>query len=214
MSRRHSAFALLLLTGACATAPARQQVSTLPSLWGDLKPGGYQAGFREAEHVCIWYPASSDGKRIRYRDYVGALDDLEKVLHERHVSDQTIVDLFDTAMYARRDARPASESPRLVVIALSDAQTAGDISILAEFLASHGYVVAALPTSIATALLGTHFTQVQIDGARWLHNVNFSSLALASARFPELARTSKADGREATSIANKLLQFLGDQRTR
>ena len=209
MSCRHSAFALLLLAVACATAPARQQV---PSLWGALQPGRHHAGFREVDNISIWYPAAADGRQLRYRDYVGALDELEALLHERQVSDPTMVELFDMPMYAHRDARASTETSGLVIVALTGGQTAADLSILAEFLASHGYVVAALPPSVATAKLKASFSQAQIDGAQWLHNVNFSSLASASGRFPELAASTKGDSREMAALAMRLLEFLDSRR--
>ena len=211
MRRRYSAFALLLLAVACATAPARQQV---PSLWGALQPGRHHAGFRAAGNISIWYPAAADGRQLRYRDYVGTLDELEALLHERQVSDQTMVELFDTPMYAHRDARASTETSGLVIVALTGGQTAADLSILAEFLASHGYVVAALPPSVATAKLKAGFSQAQIDGAQWLHNVNFSSLASAAGRFPELTAAAKGDSGEMRSLATRLLEFLDSHRTR
>jgi len=207
----HSAFVLLLLAGACATAPARQQV---PSLWGALQPGSHHAGFREVDNISIWYPAAADGRQLRYRDYAGALDELEALLHERQVSDQTMVELFDTPMYAHRDARASTETSGIVIVALTGGQTAADLSILAEFLASHAYVVAALPPLVATTKLKASFSQAQIDGAQWLHNVNFSSLASASGRFPELAAATNGDAREMTSLATRLLEFLDSHRTR
>jgi hypothetical protein len=211
VSGRCSTFALLLLAGACATALARKQV---PSLWGALQPGSHHAGFREADNISIWYPAAADGTQLRFRDYAGTLDDLEALLHEHHVSDRTMVDLFDTPMYAHRDARASTETSGLVIVALTSGQTAADLSILAEFLASHDYIVAALPPSVATAKLRTSFSQARIDGAQWLHNVNFSSLASASGRFPELAASTKGDAREMTSLATRLLEFLDSHRGR
>lgn len=211
MSGRHSAFVLLLLAGACATEPARQQV---PSLWGALQPGSHHAGFREVDNISIWYPAAAVGRQLRYRDYAGALDELEALLHERQVSDQTMVELFDTPMYAHRDARASTETSGLVIVALTGGQTAADLSILAEFLASHAYIVAALPPSVATTKLKASFSQAQIDGAQWLHNVNFSSLASASGRFPEVATATNGDAREMTSLATRLLEFLDGHRTR
>ncbi|HEX7419515.1 MAG TPA: hypothetical protein VF505_06490 [Thermoanaerobaculia bacterium] len=181
MSRRRClAAALLILTSGCATVTTREP-------WPDLPRGQYKVGFRTAGQVSIWYPASSGGEPLRFRDYARTFDELETSLHTRHFSDQAIVDLFDTRMFARRDAAAIDKKFPVVMIVAKDAESAPDHAMLAEFLAGHGYVVA-----VATA-------KAPVDSIRptiFLHEVDVNTWAFLS---------NPADAKQK---AEKMLAFL------
>jgi hypothetical protein len=103
-----------------------------------LEPGPHRVGFRTEGTVSAWYPASSRGERLRFRDYVGeSLDEADRFLHGK-MSDQAMVELFDTPMMATLNARPDGKRYPLIVINGSTF----DHAIVAEFIASHGFVVA------------------------------------------------------------------------
>jgi dienelactone hydrolase len=113
-----------------------------------LQPGPHAVGSRADGALTIWYPALSGGEVMRYRDYVPALEDADAFLHAMKISDETIVGLFDSRMTARRDAPPKQTRFPLVLIFQGNGQNAADQAVLAEHIASHGYVVATLPGPI------------------------------------------------------------------
>jgi hypothetical protein len=137
-TRRRLAAALLVLASSCAT------VTTRPP-WADLPRGEHKVGFRTAGQISVWYPAASGGEALRFRDYAGSLDELETSLHAKHFSDQAMVDLFDTQMFARRDAVAIDKQFPVIMIVTRDGESAADHAVLAEFLASHGHVIAVAP---------------------------------------------------------------------
>ena len=114
--------------------PPRRRLST-----ENLVPGPYAVGYREAR----WYPAQSSGDRLRFRDYIPALDVWDGHLHHLGFRDEEIVDLFDTLMQARHDA-PAVEGDFPTVAIEVDSPAEG--AFFAEFIASHGYIVTIGPT--------------------------------------------------------------------
>lgn len=214
VTNRYRIAAILLLAAACVTAPAARR--ELP-FWGVLKPGRYDVGFRSAENLSVWYPAASGGDPLRYRDYVRRIDALQATLREQQVSDQTIAGLFDARAYARRDAQSLHKPFPMVFIVQAGGQSDADHAVLAEFLASHGYIVATIPSAAVTKAkpdfsflrsIGT--PDRKVGDAEWLHNVDFSTLALASAAFPELVRSTKSTPRQAAGMAAKMLQFIDD----
>ena len=172
--------ALLVLTSGCATVTTREP-------WADLPRGQYKVGFRTAAPISVWYPASGGGETIHFREYAPALDELETSLRARHFSDQGIVDLFDTRMFARRGAAAIDKKFPVVMIVTRDGESAADHAVLAEFLASHGYVI-----SVATA-------KANLDSVRptiFLHDVGVTTWTFVS---------NQADAKQK---AEKMLAFL------
>ena len=106
----------------------------LSLLWGDLTPGPYAVGYRDGR----WYPAQAEGDRVHFRDYIPMLDEWDRHLHHLRFTDAEIVELFDTLMYARHAAPPAEGEFPTVVLA---SPSVPDHAVLAEYIASHGYVV-------------------------------------------------------------------------
>lgn len=208
LTNRYAAAALLLLAAACTTAPAARRA--LP-FWGALKPGRHDVGFRSIQNISVWYPAQSGGEPLHYRDYVARVDDLASSLRKQQISDQTIAALFDTRMVARRNAQSLSKPFPLIFIVQAAGQSDADHALLAEFLASHGNVVATIPSTAVTKtkpdfsfLRTVGIPGLRLDAAQWLHNVGISTLALASAAFPELG----GNATEAAAMAGKMLQFV------
>jgi len=125
----------------------RPMLWVLLSLWAGLLPGRFHAGYRHVDGVDLWYPSQTDGASMHFRDYLGTdAPDLEKFLHERGISRDGVVSFVDAHVYATRDAIAAKGRFPLVLIAQGNGQDAADQAVLAEFLASHGYVVASVPS--------------------------------------------------------------------
>src|ERR1700737_2395223 len=133
-------------------------------LWGHLEAGSYAVGFRVIdEHdsarawngerrpirISIWYPAArAHSEPMRYGDYLDAND------RESWIGDLTEVapngrdiaaKLFDISTAAHRDADPAPGRFPLVLYSPGLGARGDSNAELAEFLASHGYVVATVP---------------------------------------------------------------------
>jgi len=148
---------------------------------------------------------------MRYRDYFSSLDAIEKLLHEKHVSDDTIADLFDIRMFARQNVQSIeTRSPVVIITGGSSATHA----VLAEFIASHGYIVAVIPARASIPKLSLDgSTDVATAGAQYVHGIDFSTLKLASSRLPELAAVTKSAG-DMSVVAKNVLQLIESQRAR
>ncbi len=116
--------------------------------------------------IAIWYPAAkASGARMTYRDYFlltasetdpeetpreadrrKAIEGFESFLASAGVTKSDAARLLATRMTAVRAAGPAAERFPLVLIAQGNGQSAHDQAFLAEYLASHGYVVATSPS--------------------------------------------------------------------
>ena len=122
-----------------------------PPLWLNLKPGRFHAGYRRliaaTDPVDVWYPATNDGKAMTFRAYLhGTAGVLSSFLSRQGVSAATIAQLLDAAVDSRSNATPAPGRFPLVLIAQGNGEDAADQAILSEFLATHGYVVASVPS--------------------------------------------------------------------
>jgi dienelactone hydrolase len=116
--------------------------------------------------VNVWYPirsADSGGVRMVYGDYLHyaapltfrkLADTLEKQDRATWLSDVSeltpdashlVEDLFSTTVASYRDAKSATGSYPLIIYASGLRSRSDANAILAEYLASHGYVVASLP---------------------------------------------------------------------
>jgi len=137
---------------------------------GALEPGHWPVGFTTlasaesatvhppAVEIGIWYPAEdSAGIRLTYRRYflLGAPPDtgltaeltgLTDFLTEHGAPAAEVAAWLDEPMLASTDAKPAGPRFPLVLLAQGNGQTLHDQAPLAEYLASHGYVVATTPS--------------------------------------------------------------------
>jgi len=116
--------------------------------------------------ISIWYPAGDDGTALplTYRDYfllsaselefaepsgemkAAAVAKYEDLLVSNGIPRAAAESLFSTRMYARPDIPVARGSFPLLIVAQGNFHSAHHQSILCEFLASHGYVVATCPS--------------------------------------------------------------------
>jgi len=122
-----------------------------PPLWLNLKPGSFHVGYRRflmgTDALDIWYPAKNAGKAMTFRAYLhGTVGELSTFLSHHGVPAASIAQLLDASVYARSGAAAAAGRFPLVIIAQGNGEDAADQSILSEFLASHGYVVASVPS--------------------------------------------------------------------
>lgn len=153
----------------------------------------------------IWYPAEKGAKHITYNDYLGLLGwETEFTLNPREearVVDRWLNMVTDgkraaqvererhMPMWAMRDAAPKTGKFPVVIYAPSVNNTAFENAELAEFLASHGYLVIAAPTVGAAGRyirLDLPHAEMQaadirflIDYARSLPQADMSRLAVA-----------------------------------
>lgn len=172
MNRTLISAVLALLFVSCATTAPPPPVATESPLWLGLKAGPYQVGFRAsllntAPHplqISAWYPADRGGSPMAYRDYMllnltearadepaaadrtKALDDAKAFLTGAGISPAAVEMLVSAPMYARRDAPGLVKKFPLIFVVQGNGQGASGQAILAEYLASHGYVVATIPS--------------------------------------------------------------------
>ncbi len=167
-----SAFALLILIGCREPAALSQlwgrleagsydvgvrQITFVDSTRGDPHDGLHAEG-RPVE-VVLWYPAvaTRGQKHLQFRDYLHLLPQFRETpgagsLYEwlsvgisgdaDDVERETLDLILDSAMGASQDAAPSSGAFPLVLWTMRH-ETMVAQSVLCEYLASHGYVVAA-----------------------------------------------------------------------
>jgi dienelactone hydrolase len=115
--------------------------------------------------IDVWYPAEPRGAAMKYRDYLllsltektpeepteaqrkAGLDDLTKFLTSAGLSGKAAHTLIETPMFAHLNA-PSLSNRRfpMVVMVQGNGQAAAAQAVLAEYLASHGYVVVTTPS--------------------------------------------------------------------
>lgn len=166
---RASMVSVALLLGGCGAEPVERS-----PLWGSLEPGDFGVGFRATTHLDdsrtsengrargieahVWYPAV-DGRAgaLRFRDYVHHATRIEADDRDAlrgwlavavtgsatGVAHDTLDLILDALMYARADAAAARGAHPLVLWTVRHETTVAQ-SVLSEYLASHGYVVAAV----------------------------------------------------------------------
>jgi dienelactone hydrolase len=117
--------------------------------------------------ISIWYPSQpGSGNPMTFRDYLGlkatansidepspealqaAVDEFTSRLTSAGVSQQTALSLVNSPMIARAKAvtKPNPVRSPIVYIAQGNGQLAADQAVLAEFIASHGYIVLTSPS--------------------------------------------------------------------
>lgn len=136
--------------------------------WGSLTPGPHKAGFRVLDgesapgaagsqprpiEVAVWYPASGGGEAVAFGDYFRLAADLRRRSGDTlsgaitgdpgALTPEQAAAVLTSPMFARRDARAAA-GPFPVVMWSARYGTVAAQAVLSEYLASHGYVVAAV----------------------------------------------------------------------
>lgn len=110
----------------------------------------------------VWYPAEKGGQRIKYDDYlqlIGWETDFDGSLQEKKRTVDAWLNMVTDGkrngqieserrkgMWAVRDATPKGGKFPVVIYAPSVNNTTFENADIAEFLASHGYIVIAAPT--------------------------------------------------------------------
>jgi len=119
-----------------------------PRLYDGLEPGPRRVGYLHLEKVDLWYPATVATEPMTLRRYMGErAEEPLAFLRERGISAAAIDAVVDEPLLASREAPPDRERRwPLLLIAQGNGQDAVDQSILAEYLASFGFVVASVPS--------------------------------------------------------------------
>jgi dienelactone hydrolase len=169
--------AIVILAGALRHAGTGG--ATVPPL--AVHPGPHAVGFRTAEradasrrtpdgtvwrvHVAVWYPAQAGGPALAYRDYVlegeragsqaaeGETIGRYVAFLERNGVPRPGIDAWlASPMLAVRDAAPREGRFPVVLLAQGMGGSVQDQAVLAEHLASHGFVVATTPSPVRSGL--------------------------------------------------------------
>jgi dienelactone hydrolase len=122
-----------------------------PALWAGLQPGPHRVGYQRLDArggvVHVWYPSVAAGERLRFRAYLGdSVQGLTSFLSGAGVAIATIDGLLESPLHATGNARPVDRAFPLVLVAHGNAQDVTDQVVFCEYLASHGFVVAATPS--------------------------------------------------------------------
>lgn len=136
-------FALLL----ALSIPAKAET---PPIWLDLQPGTYAVGFKELTDsrlpVAFWYPARRSGEPMTFASYVHDARAFREFLSGTGLSSASIDSLMQAPVFATRNAPPVHERFPIILIAHGNGEDTMDQAVLAEYLASHGFVVAGTPS--------------------------------------------------------------------
>jgi dienelactone hydrolase len=156
-------------------------------------PGAVGIDPRPVE-IALWYPAAGKGERMSFGDYFAlspdlrarsapagtSADDLPAVLSAAITGDASVLPtgkaeaILSRVMFAVRDAAPAAGQHRIVLWTARYGTTAAQ-SVLSEFLASHGLIVAAvrplgvdvrLPFELKTPVEKSEELQARVDDMR------------------------------------------------
>ena len=149
---------------ALAASDATRTFQTPTDYFGHPRPG---FGNRPVQ-IALWYPAeaASSGVPLTYGDYVSLLawelGDVKAGAEERLAAESQFVQmaapsattevktafgaLFRESVRAKRDAKPAAGRFSVMIYAPGGGYPAFDNSVLAEFLASHGFIVLSSPS--------------------------------------------------------------------
>ena len=136
-------------SGLLASTQATQGVA--PPIWGFLKSGPFAVGFAlagEGNAVAVWYPASGGGAPMTLADYYSAVElrGYSGFLTRSGIPSSAVEAMFGATMSARRGVAPRTGRFPVVLIGQGNAQGAADQAVLAEYLASHGHIVATTPS--------------------------------------------------------------------
>jgi len=124
-------------------------LTVLISLLSPVRPGTNPVGYEVVDSVSVWYPATVPGPEMRYRDYwtdEKELDGFGRFLRGQKISDATVERFFDASMLATRGAPARAGRFPIVFIVQGNGKSPVDQAVLAEVIASHGYVVATIPS--------------------------------------------------------------------
>jgi len=110
-----------LLIALLAFPVARPMCQTAaPPLWNGLTPGQFDVGFRRLEggrtRVDVWYPSADTGRRMVYRDYVGAgTDGLVEFLRNTDIGSATVDSFVNSPLRAIENGQPSGVVVRVTL---------------------------------------------------------------------------------------------------
>lgn len=145
----------LLVAGAFLLLASRALAA--PALWAGVEPGPFAVGVHSISsgesRALVWYPASAGGAPLVFRDLLPARGgELLELLTENGVSKADAEAYLASRLFARRDAPVLDRVSRLVLIAPGNDEGPADQAVLAEVLASHGFLVATPEAPVATPM--------------------------------------------------------------
>jgi len=127
------------------------------SPWTPPAPGSHPVGFKRLHgprgEVDTWYPASSKGAGMRFVDLLADSARTVAFLSGAHVPESEIAQLLSAPLAASLGAVPDDVPGPLVLLGQGNGGSTEDLALLAEDLASHGYVVASTPSPTLRASL-------------------------------------------------------------
>src|SRR5215207_5983841 len=128
-----------------------------PPIWCGLKVGPHGAGTATVTRgnvvATMWYPSSGDGKPITVGHFAASVSSFADEAGVGGLPADIISRYASRQLFARADAPGAPGKFPLVVIAQGNQQRPLHQAVLAEFLSSHGFVVAtAASTTVATPM--------------------------------------------------------------
>ncbi len=146
MARRLILILLVLLPGLSPTAQ-----TNAPAIWAGAKAGPHAVGVARTTlsdlDVTYWYPAMSGGRPARLGDFSSRSPALLQLLVAGGLADSSARRYVESSMHARWDAPRKTAKFPLVLIGHGNQQDALDQAVLAEIVASHGFVVATIPSA-------------------------------------------------------------------
>ena len=143
-------------------APSPFTVGTTTWLALDSSRHGADTTAPRPVQITVWYPASRGGQHVTYGDYfdlaatergpvadsaiANARGGYRAFAVEHGLADSVFTQWLASPMSAARDAAALKVRNPLIVIVNGNGQSAQDQSVLGEYLAGQGYVVATMPS--------------------------------------------------------------------
>jgi dienelactone hydrolase len=128
--------------------------ASTPALWSGLRPGPHQAGTATTRAgeltVTFWYPAASAGRAITLSHFTSSAAAFAEEAGVDGLPPDVIGRYAAHPMFATADAPPLERQFPLVLVAQGNQQRPLHQAVLAEFLASHGFIVATVESSTIT----------------------------------------------------------------
>ena len=125
--------------------------------WVPPAPGSHPVGFKRLHgprgEVDTWYPASFKGASMRFVDLLADSARTVAFLSGVHVPESEIAQLLSAPLAATLGAEPGDVPCALVLLGQGNGGATEELALLAENLASHGYVVASTPSPMLRASL-------------------------------------------------------------
>jgi dienelactone hydrolase len=122
-----------------------------PAIWAGLRPGEFRVGYCHLPGVStafdLWYPTYVVASPLTFQAYLGnTAESFSTFLTRQGLSATSVEAFLNAPVYATSEPTAAPGRFPLVLLAQGNGEDAADQAVLAEFLASYGYVVASAPS--------------------------------------------------------------------